>query len=124
MALESIPTFPCIKGVVASNQPLAEVKGSVTRGSNLLMTARGGLDVCDGSQVLHDYNGLIQGNFGKVMAKFLFQPTGVPNYYLALIKYPFTLGAPQNLSASASTGGILAPGTFYYKVTALDGLGG
>src|SRR5216683_3736278 len=125
MAVQSLNQFPCIKGVVASNQPLAEPKGSVTRGSNLLMTARGALDVCDGSQILHDFQGAVQAGRGKVMANFLFQPTGVPSYYLSLQKaLDAPLNPPQNLALSTGSGGSLSAATYFYKVTALDGAGG
>ena len=126
MPLESIQTFPWVRGIVASNQPLAEPKGAVTRASNLLMTARGGGDVCDGSQLLHAYQGLIQSGRGRHMADFYFQPIGVSSYYLALIKaLDIHLGPPQHLTSALASGGSLVSGTtYYYKVTALDGASG
>jgi hypothetical protein len=126
MAVQPIAQFPCVKGLVASNQPLAEPKGAVQRVSNLLMTARGALDVCDGSQILHDFSGAVQASFGKITAIFLFQPTGVSNYYLAIIKVPGSpLSTPLNVVAvDDGAGGNFAAGTLYYRVTALDGVGG
>jgi hypothetical protein len=122
---------PFVKGIIASNQPLAQVKGAIQRGSNLVYTSRGALDVADGSQILHAFNGQIQAPnvVNKIMATFLFSPIGAARYYLALAKMSFAqglqLGAVQNLVASLVAGGSLSSGTTYvYKVTALDGAGG
>jgi hypothetical protein len=126
MPLQSIPQGPFVKGLVASNQPLAEPKGAVTRASNFLLTARGALDVCDGSQILFAFNGAVSATRGKNMANFLFQPTGVANYYLSLFKaLGIPLGPAKNLTASLVAGGTLTPGQiYYYVVTALDGANG
>lgn len=59
------------------------------------------------------------------MATFLFAPTGVSRYYLALIKaLDQHLGAPQNLTLVSAAGGSLPAATYFYKVTALDNAGG
>ena len=125
MAVQSISQGPYVKGLVASNQPLAQPKGSVPRGSNLILTSRGALDVCDGSQLIHAFNGAVQSGRGKVMASFLFSPIGVSRYYLALMKaLDIPLGAPQNLTVITAAGGTLPASTYFYKVTAIDGAGG
>jgi hypothetical protein len=126
MPLQSIPQFPYIKGIVASNQPLALPKGAVQRASNILMTSRGASSPCDGSGVLFAFTGNIQSNFGKFLAETLFDPTGVAPYFLALIQaFDQPLGPPKNLAASdGGVGGTLAAGTYFYVVTALDGNGG
>jgi hypothetical protein len=128
MTLQSVPQGPFTKGVVASNQPLAQPKGSVQRGSNLILSARGALSTCDGSQLVHAFNNAVQTNRGKFMAAFLFEPIGVVSYYLALAKVltqTLPLGAPKNLSVSdGGGGGSLPAGSYYYVVTALDGDGG
>jgi hypothetical protein len=122
--LQSSPFFPVIKGIVASNQPLAQPKGSVPRASNVLMTARGALIVADGSGVINQYNGAIQTADGKMTCNGLFTPTGVAPYYLSIKEVPSQLLiVPQNLGATDDGAGPLA-GTFFYKVTALDGRGG
>jgi hypothetical protein len=125
MALQSISMFPVTKGIVASNQPLAQPKGSVSRASNLIMTSRGGLTPVDGSGVLNLFNGAVQTTNGKFLAETLFDPTGVAPYYLALVQaLDQHLGAPKNLSlADGGAGGGLT-GTFFYVVTAIDGRGG
>ena len=128
MAIKPESTAPFVRGVVASSQPLAQPKGSVPRASNLLMNSRGALDVCDGSAIIEQYEGATQTNRGRFMAVTLFTPTGVSPYYMALqraIVGDFPLGPPQNLTASETgSGGTLPNGTYYYKVTALDGVGG
>ena len=132
MALQSIAQFPVIKGIVASNQPLAQPKGAVSRDSNLLLTSRGALTPCDGTGIINWYNGAVQSNRGQILAETLFTPTGVTPYYLALAemvaqKFPtiiaeMPLGTPQNLvAADGGPGGTLAAATYFYKITALDG---
>lgn len=124
MPWQSQNTFPCVKGVVASNIPLAQPKGSVPRASNVLMTARGGLLTADGSGVIDQYNGAIQTADGRITCNGLFTPTGVAPYYLS-IKEAISqlLNVPRNLGAADDGSGPLS-GTFFYKVTALDGRGG
>ena len=127
MPPSSIAHGPYIKGVVASNQPYAQPKGSVPRASNFVMTNRGALTPTDGSQLVHAFNGAVQSGRGKVMADFLFSPVGVSRYYLSLIKaLDIPLGRPMNLTAAdGGAGGTLTPGTtYYYKVTAIDKAGG
>ena len=114
-----------LKGLMASTDIYTQPKGTFPRGSNLLLNKRGALDVCDGSQLVHAFNGQVQSNRGRMMASFLFSPTGVARYYLALAKaLDIPLGAPQNLSVVTAVGGTLAAGNYFYKVTALDGAGG
>lgn len=125
MALQSIAQGPFIKGVVASTQPLAQPKGAVSRDSNLIMTSRGSLLLCDGTGILNAFNGVVQNNLGKMLAETLFDPTAVSPYYLALIQaLDQPLGPPKNLSAVDGGAGGTLTGTFFYKVTALDGAGG
>ena len=82
--------------------------------------------MCDGSQLVHAYLGTLQSGFGKVMASFFFQPTGVSSYYLAMLKaLNIPLGPPKNLVlADGGAGGNFLAGTYGYVVTALDGAGG
>jgi hypothetical protein len=120
------PTKPFLKGMIASTDPYTMPPGSFPRGSNFLLNKRGALDTCDGSQLVHAFNGAVQANRGKMMASYLFAPTGVSRYYLALAKaLDIPLGAPQNLAvADGGGGGTLPAATYFYKVTALDGAGG
>jgi len=126
MSVQAKTNSPYLKGVCASNQPYAQPKGSVPRASNLIFTSRGALDTCDGTQPVHAFNGAIQSGRGKAMASYLFAPTGVSRYYLALFKaLDIPLGPPKNLTISASgTGGTLPTGTYFYVVTAIDGADG
>jgi hypothetical protein len=122
---KAIPVAPMLKGLAAETDIYTQPKGTFPRGANLLLNKRGALDTCDGSQLVHAFNGAIQSGRGKVMEPFLFQPTGASSYYLALMKaLDIPLGAPQNLTASAGSGGTLAAGTYFYVVTALDGANG
>ena len=115
-----------LKGLVASNQPLAQPKGSFPRGSNLVMIERGALTPCDGSGIINAVGGAVLANQGRFMSLFLYEPTGVNPYYLAIkeaLNQP--LGAPHLVSATASAGGSLISGQqYFYVITALDGAGG
>lgn len=124
-AYKTIPVEPFLRGLAANTDPYSEPKGTFRRGSNLLLNKRGAVDTCDGSQLIHAFNGAVQSGRGKNMDNFLFAPTGVSRYYLSIFKaLDVPLGAPQNLVLSdGGTGGTLT-GTFFYKVTALDGAGG
>ena len=128
MPLQSISQGPFLKGVVASTQPLAQPKGSVSRDSNLILTSRGALFPCDGTGIINWFNGAIQSANArnKMLAETLFDPTGVAPYYLVLKQAAGQpLGPPKHLTGTAGgTGGTLTTGTYYYVVTALDGAGG
>jgi len=118
---------PWIKGVDSSTGVLAQPKGSIPRGSNLLLSKRGSLRTCDGSGIVNAYNGVPTAGRGRSMCDFSFAPTGVASYYLRLMKaLDQPLGAPQKLSASLSTAsGTLTIGqAYYWVVTAIDGVGG
>src|SRR5215470_9617844 len=98
MTYKGIPIAPMVKGLAAETDPYTQPKGTFPRGTNFLLNKRGALDTCDGTQLIHAFNGAVQVGRGKVMASFLFQPTGVNNYYLALMKaLDIPLGPPQNL---------------------------
>lgn len=126
MAYSAQSQGPWLKGLVASNQPLAQPKGSFPRGSNLVLMERGALTPCDGSGIINWFSGAVQTNRGRFMAEFLFEPTGVNPYYLVIAQaLDQHLGAPHLNSATGSTAaGSLPAGTYFYEVTALDGVGG
>ena len=126
MTTQPISQGPFLKGIVASNQPLAQPKGSFPRGSNLLMIERGALTPCDGSGIINWFGAAVQSTQGRFMATFLYEPTGVNPYYLALDQaLDQHLGAPHAVSATPSTGGSLTTGVKqFYVVTAIDGVGG
>lgn len=118
---------PWLKGLVSSNQPLAQPKGSFPRGSNLVLMERGGLTPCDGSGIINWFSGAVQNNRGRMMCEFLYEPTGVNPYYLVLAQaLDEHLGAPYlHTPATATAGGSLVSGQqYFYVVTALDGVGG
>jgi hypothetical protein len=114
---------PFLKGTVASTDPYTVPKGSVPRSSNLLLTTRGSLTECDGTQVINAFNGTVQSGRGRFLEVFMFAPTGVQPYYLVLAQgLDQPLGFPRNLVA-ADGGAIssgLAAGTYFYVVTAAD----
>ena len=125
MQYKAIPVAPLLKGLAAETDVYTQPKGTFPRGQNFLLNKRGALDTNDGSQIVHAFNGAVQSGRGKVMASFLFQPTGVSNYYLAMMKaLDIPIGPPKNLTAAAGSGGSLSAGTYFYKVTALDGANG
>lgn len=114
-----------LRGINASVDRYNQPPGTVPRGSNLLLSKRGSLITCDGSQILHAFNGVATAGRGKNMANFLFAPTGVPRYYLSIFKcLDIPLGAPNNLTIATAAGGTLAAATYHYAVTAVDGTGG
>ena len=117
---------PFLKGLVSSNQPLAQPKGSFPRGSNLVMMERGALTPCDGSGIINWLSAAVQSGSGRFMSTFLYEPTGVNPYYLAIKQaLDKPLGPPELETATASTGGSLPTGVQqWYVITALDGVGG
>jgi hypothetical protein len=90
------------------------------------MTDRGALTDCDGSGIINWFNGAVQTGSGRFMSVFLYEPTGVNPYYLAIKQaLDEQLGGILNIAATASAGGTLVSGTtYYYKLTAIDGVGG
>jgi hypothetical protein len=108
---------------VASTDPYTVPKGSVPRSSNLLLTTRGSLTECDGTQIINAFNGSVQSGRGRLLEVFMFAPTGVQPYYLVLAQgLDQPLGFPRNLAA-ADGGAIssgLPAGTYFYVVTATD----
>lgn len=111
---------------MASNQPLAQPKGSFPRASNLVLMERGALTPCDGSGIINFFSGAVQNNRGRFMSEFLYEPTGVNPYYLVLAQgLDQHLGAPNLNSATGSVAtGTLPAATYHYEITALDGVGG
>src|ERR1035438_6670841 len=125
--VKAIPFGPFIKGIDASVGVLTQPKGSIPRGSNLILTKRGALRTVDGSLLVNAYNGTPTTGRGRAMCDFFFSPTGVAGYYLRLMKaLDQFLGAPLNLAGALSTAtGTLTVGqAYYWKVTAIDGTGG
>jgi hypothetical protein len=124
--MKPIPQGPFIRGINAAAQVLAQPKGSLPRVSNLIYTHRGSLATIDGSRILNWFNSTIQSNRGRFMAIQLFQPTNVARYFLALEKaLDQNLTVPVGLvAADGGAGGTLGAGTYFYVVTAIDGVGG
>ena len=123
---KSSTTGPFIRLLDASAGVLTQPKGSVPRLSNLIGSKRGSLRTCDGSALVNAYNGVPTLGRGKAMCEFFYEPAQVAPYYLRIMKaLDQHLGAPQNLAATLSAGGSLTSGqAYFYKVTALDGVGG
>jgi hypothetical protein len=115
-----------VKGVSASTDIFDQQRGSIPRASNFLLSKRGALKSCDGSKIINQYNGAPTLGRGKTEAIILFQPTGVPSYYMFLAKVPSQpINNPINLNvADGGAGGTIPAGNYYYQVTAIDGSGG
>jgi len=114
-----------LKGVNAAVDRYNQPQGSIPRSSNLLLTKRGSLITCDGSQIIFAFNGAPTAGRGKILTTFLFSPTGVPAYYLMLAQaLDLQLGKPFNLVLTDGGAGGNFTGNVFYKVTALDGVGG
>lgn len=126
MSVKATTFGPWIKGVDASTGVLTQPRGSVPRGSNLLLSKRGSLRTCDGSLLVNAYNGVATAGRGKAMCEFFFAPTGVAGYYLRVMKaLDQHLSRPMNPTATAQAGGNLAPSqAYFYNVTAIDRTGG
>ena len=124
--MKSIPQQPFLHGLQAANSVLAQPKGSVTRISNFCYKKRGAMSTVDGTEIINWYNGAIQTSRGMVESISLFQPINVARYFMILADaLDQHLGAPTGLAASLAAGGSLSSGTtYYYKVTAIDGVGG
>ena len=125
MAYQPQSQGPFLKGLVASNQPLAQPKGSFLRGSNLVMMERGALSPCDGSGIINWFNGAVQSTQGRFMSMFLYEPTGVNPYYLVVAQaLDQHIGAPVLVSVVDAGAGLLPAGIYWYVITAIDGVGG
>ncbi len=115
------------KGLNVSVSDASQPRGSLARISNFTYFIRGSLRVIDGNLGFATLNGTGpttgQGNFEDIN---LYQPSNNQKYYLALLKNLTTqLAAPTGVTAvQGASGGSLAAGTYYYKVTSIDGAGG
>jgi hypothetical protein len=123
MSLKPAPQGAFIKGVDASTGLLLQSRGSIPRGSNLLLTKRGSLRTCDGSALVCAYAGAPAAGRGKIMEQFLFAPIGVSPYYLIIAKaLDQPLGRPLHAGVTDAGGsGSGLSGQYYWKITALDG---
>src|ERR1700722_3518418 len=124
--VKDIPFGPWIKGVDASTGVLTQPKGSIPRGSNVILSKRGSLRTCDGTSIVNAFDGNPTLGINRAMCEFFFAPTGVTGYFLRILEASSQpIGAPNNLAAGASSGGSLTSGQpYYWVVTALDGAGG
>lgn len=78
-----------IKGLQAGFDRYSQPKGSFARCSNVVLTRRGAIKTCDGTQVITSMLGNFQppsSNFGPIVEVFLFQPTGGNAGYFGLVK--------------------------------------
>lgn len=75
MAFKPTTFGPWVRGVDASTGELSQPKGSVPRGSNLLLTKRGSLQTCNGSAIIDAYNGVPTLGRGRDLCDFFFQPS-------------------------------------------------
>jgi large repetitive protein len=65
MGVKPIPYGPW-KGIDASTGTLTQPKGTIPRGSNLILAKRGSLRTVDGSTVIDAYNGILGPDTGPV----------------------------------------------------------
>lgn len=113
-----------LRGIQAGFDRYSQPKGSIARASCIVLTRRGALKTCDGTQLITEYNSALQSSFGPITEVFLFQPTGADAAYFGIAKDLSThIGAPSGLGAAAGAAGVLT-GTYKYVITGLDGAGG
>jgi hypothetical protein len=115
------------KGLNASVADSSQPKDTLARISNLLYTLRGSLRVMDGNLGFFTFNGAgPTTGLGNFMDIALFQPSNLTKYYLALAKgLTSRIGPITGLAAAnGGVGSTLPAGTYFYVVTALDGVGG
>src|ERR1700722_12997000 len=114
------------KGVSASAGRFEQPRGSCPRLSNFILSRRGALKTCDGTQIVSAYTGVPTSGRGRIISSVLFQPIGVLPYYLLLQELlDEPLGAPRGLVAALVSGGTLTVAqAYFYQVTALDNIGG
>jgi len=125
MPLKSIPFTSFLKGLNSSTTRTNQPQGTVPRLNNMVLTRRGGLVTCDGSQIVNAFNDIPIANRGRAMCEVLFSPTSVLPYYMRIMKaLDIPLGPPLNLTLTTAGGGSLAAGNYFYKVTAIDNVGG
>lgn len=125
MPLKTISQRKFLKGLIATQPKWEQSPGGVPRLSNLLLSDRGGLRRADGSLFISQLNGVLVPGSGPWTEIFLFQPANSNRYYIGIRKDPSThLGVPVPVASDAGAGGVLAAGTYRYKVTTLDGAGG
>lgn len=127
--LKTISQKRFLRGLVASFSSLTQPPASLPRILNLLLTKRGGLRTCDGTQIISTRNGNIypvSANAGPLLEIFLYEPIGRNNSYYAIYKdYTAHIGPPTNLvAADGGAGGNLSALTYTWVITALDGAGG
>lgn len=114
-----------IKGLNVATDRYNQPQGSLPRLSNLLLSKRGALVPCDGSQIIHSFNGVPTAGRGKILVTFLYSPTGVAAYYLSLAHgLDIHLGPPFRLLLTDGGAGGGLTGNVFYVVTAMDGVGG
>lgn len=130
MALRQVRHSGYIKGVNASVSYPSQPPRTVARVSNFVLTTRGALRSCDQNVGICTLNGAgpapSADDHGPFLKTQFYQPSSTSRQVLAWWR-DFTAGLapPSGLTATPTgSGGSLAPGTYYYKVTALDGAGG
>ncbi|HEV2521037.1 MAG TPA: hypothetical protein VGT24_01540 [Candidatus Acidoferrales bacterium] len=115
------------KGILATAQKFAQPKGILKNGSNLMFTKRGALLTRDGDFVIASLNGAGPTTGQGIMLDVAeYSPVGSLTEILFLQIDPNSpILAPAGLVAGTPTaGGGFAAGTYFWVVTAIDGIGG
>lgn len=115
------------KGIVPTVQKFAQPKGILRDASNLMFSKRGALITRDGDSVIASLNcnGPTTGQ-GVILDVAEYSPVGQLTEILFLQIDPNSpLSVPSGLVAGTPTsGGGFGAGTYFWVVTALDGIGG
>lgn len=117
-----------LKGVYAVGGIHSALPTSVQRASNLLLLPRGTLRTVDGSfAFFFECPSTVGPSSGKgqILAAELFRTTSIVQFYAVLQSDPASpLSTPTGITLTEQTGGSLAAGTYSYRVSAIDGVGG
>jgi hypothetical protein len=119
-----------IRGLQAGFDRFSLPKGAVSRISNMVYTRRGALKNCDGSLIFSAFGGLNPFSWNPLTSKFwrevfYYAPSSsIRTGYFGLYSDPATPLATSLGTPTLATNGTGLTGTYFIKMTAVDGVGG
>jgi hypothetical protein len=119
-----------IRGLQAGFDRFSLPKGAVSRISNMVYTRRGALKNCDGSLIFSAFGGINPFFWNPLTSKFwrevfYYSPSSsIRTGYFGLYSDPATPLATSLGTPTLATNGTGLTGTYFIKMTAVDGVGG